>query len=191
MLLSMTMMKPASPPATVTVIREDDLSGQPTRDLLALHLSGMHANSPPGHVHALDFSGLKAPGVTVWSAWRGDSIAGIGALKELSDGVGEIKSMRTHPDHLRRGVAAAMLEHMVGEARRRGLKRLSLETGSGPAFDAAVALYARRGFRMGGAFSDYAATHFSQFMHLDLVGVDTDQPGLVGNVVSADLPPTV
>jgi putative acetyltransferase len=150
------------------VIREDDLSGQPTRDLLRLHLSGMHANSPPGHVFALDLSGLQTPDVTVWSAWSGDDIAGIGALKALGDGSGEIKSMRTHPDHLRQGVGAAILDRIIDEARGRGLTRLSLETGSGPAFDAALAMYRKRGFQSGGAFSDYVASDFNQFMHLEL-----------------------
>ena len=149
-------------------IREDDRSGEAVRALLTLHLSGMHANSPPGHVFALDLSGLQAPGVTVWSARRGGAIAGIGALKALGGGQGEIKSMRTHPDHLRHGVAAAVLEHIVGEALRRGLTRLSLETGRGPAFDPALALYRRRGFVSGGAFGDYVASEFNQFMHLDL-----------------------
>lgn len=149
-------------------IRHDDLSGAPTRALLTLHLSGMQANSPAGHVFALDLSGLQVPEVTVWSAWDGEAIAGIGALKVLDDGSGEIKSMRTHPDHLRKGVAAAILEQIIDEARARGLSRLSLETGSGPAFEPALSLYRRRGFRTGGAFSDYKASAFNQFMHLDL-----------------------
>lgn len=149
-------------------IREDDLTGQPTRDLLALHLSGMQAHSPAGHVHALDLSGLQTPDVTVWTAWRGDAVAGIGALKMLGDGSAEIKSMRTHPDHLRQGVAAAILDTIIGEARQRGVTRLSLETGSGEAFEPALTLYRRRGFTSGGAFSDYVASDFNQFMHLDL-----------------------
>lgn len=130
----------------------------------------MHANSPPGHVFALDLSGLKAPGVTVWSAWRGGEIAGIGALKDLGGGAGEIKSMRTHPDHLRRGVGAAILDRIIAEARGRGWTRLSLETGRGPAFDAALSMYRTRGFENGGAFSDYVASDFNQFMHLELRG---------------------
>ena len=150
------------------VVRTDDLTSAPTRALLTLHLSGMHANSPPGHVFALDLSGLQVPEVTVWSAWEGEAIAGIGALKVLGDGSGEIKSMRTHPDYLRRGVGAAILERIVEEARARGLSRLSLETGSGPAFKAALAMYRNRGFRSGGAFSDYEASAFNQFMHLDI-----------------------
>lgn len=149
-------------------IREDDLSGPATRALLALHLSGMHANSPPGHVFALDLSGLWAPNVTVWTAWDGQMLAGIVALKELSDGTGEIKSMRTDPQHLRKGVAASLLEHIVAEARSRGLGRLSLETGRGPAFDPALALYRKRGFTDGEPFGDYERSDFNQFLYLPL-----------------------
>jgi putative acetyltransferase len=149
-------------------IRRDDLSGERTRALLALHLSAMHVHTPPGHVHALDVSGLTAPGVTVWSVWDGRSVVGIGALKVLDAASGELKSMRTDPAHLRRGVAAALLEHIIGEARARGLTRLSLETGSGEAFEPALALYRRRGFTSGPAFGDYQASAFNQFLHLDL-----------------------
>lgn len=149
-------------------IREDDLSGAQTRALLALHLKEMHAFSPPGTVHALDLSGLKTPDVTVWTVWRGGAIAGMGALKSLGGAYGEIKSMRTHPDHLRQGVAAALLDHIIAEARARGWRRLSLETGSGPAFEASLALYRRRGFVHGEAFGGYTATAFNQFLHMDL-----------------------
>jgi putative acetyltransferase len=150
------------------VIREDDLSGEAVRALLALHLAGMHASSPPEHVFALDLSGLQAPDVTVWTAWDGEALAGVGALKELGDGTGEVKSMRTHPDHLRKGVGAAILERIIDAARARGLTRLSLETGSGPAFEPALALYRRRGFVDGEAFGGYAHSAFNQFLHLPL-----------------------
>jgi len=149
-------------------IREDDLSGAAVRELLTLHLEQMHENSPPGSVFALDLSGLRAPGVTVWSVWRSERLAGIGALKLLAGAGGEIKSMRTHPDHLRQGVAAAMLEHIIGQARCRGLRRLSLETGSGPAFEPALTLYRKRGFTNGEAFADYTRSDFNQFLHLVL-----------------------
>lgn len=149
-------------------IRVDDLSGEQTRALLALHLMGMQANSPPESVHALDLSGLSGPEVTVWSAWRGNAIAGIGALKTLSPDQGELKSMRTHPDHLRQSVAAALLEHIIDVAKTRGIRRLSLETGSGEAFEPALALYRRRGFRNGEVFGDYQATDFNQFLHMDI-----------------------
>ena len=149
-------------------IQEDDLSGKDTHALLAFHLSGMHASSPPGHSYALDLSGLQSADLTVWTARRDGALAGIAALKELGGGAGEIKSMRTHPDHLRKGVAAALLDHIIAEARKRGLRRLSLETGSGAAFEAALALYRKRGFTDGGAFADYRPSDFNQFLHLDL-----------------------
>jgi putative acetyltransferase len=150
------------------MIRDDDLDGAPTRELLMLHLAGMRAGSPAGHVFALDLSGLRAPGVTVWSAWDGDRIAGIGALKRHSDGTGEVKSMRTHPDFLRCGVGAALLEHIIAAARAAGCRRVSLETGSGPSFEPALALYRRRGFADGEAFADYVRSDFNQFLHLAL-----------------------
>lgn len=149
-------------------IVEDDLGGEPTRALLALHLAGMHASSPPGHVFALDLSGLQVPEVTVWTAWQDGRIAAVGALKMLGDGGAEVKSMRTHPDFLRMGAAQALLETIIAAATARGVARLSLETGSGPAFDPALAMYRRRGFADGEAFGAYERTAFNQFLHLDL-----------------------
>jgi len=128
----------------------------------------MHANTPAGHVFALDLSGLTAPSVTVWTAWKGERICGMAALKRLDATSGEVKSMRTHPDHLRQGVGAALLEHIIAEARTRGFRRLSLETGQGPAFEPALALYRRRGFVDGEAFADYVRSPFNQFLHLVL-----------------------
>ncbi|WP_129790701.1 GNAT family N-acetyltransferase [Sphingosinicella sp. CPCC 101087] len=149
-------------------ISEDDLSGEETRALLALHLAGMQAGSPPGHSFALDLLGLRAPGVTLWAARHGGSLVGIGALKALGDGTGEIKSMRTHPDFLRKGVASALLDHIIETARSRGYRRLSLETGRGFAFEAALTLYRRRGFSKGEAFAGYVPTEFNQFFHMAL-----------------------
>ena len=106
--------------------------------------------------------------MTLWSAWYGTAIAGMGTLKLLADGAAEIKSMRTHPDYLRRGVGGMLLDHIMSEARRCGLRRLSLETGRGPGFEPALALYRKRGFVDGAAFADYGYNDFSQFLHLDL-----------------------
>jgi putative acetyltransferase len=149
-------------------IRQDDVSGVAVRVLLAVHLAGMHENSPPENVFALDLSGLQAPGVTVWSAWDGEALAAIGALKILPDGTGEVKSMRTAAGFLRRGAAAALLAHIIASARNAGLTRLSLETGRGPAFEPALAMYRKFGFVEGAAFSDYTPNAFSQFFHLAL-----------------------
>ena len=149
-------------------IREDDLSGEGVRGLLQLHLRGMHASSPPGNVFALDLAGLSAPGVTVWSAWLSETVVGMAALKDLGDGTGELKSMRTHPAYLRRGVAGALLAHVIAVARSHGMRRLSLETGIGPAFAAALALYRLHGFVEGEAFAEYRRGEFNQFLHLSL-----------------------
>lgn len=149
-------------------IRREDLSGDVARDLVRVHLEGMHAHSPPDCVFALDLAGLTAPDVTVWSAWQADRIAGIAALKDLGGRTGELKSMRTHPDFLRRGVAGALLEHIIGVARSRGMTHLSLETGCGPYFDPALSLYRRRGFVDGEEFADYRRSAFNQFLHLTL-----------------------
>ncbi len=149
-------------------IIEDDLSGPAIRALLEAHFAGMLANSPPGSCHFLDVEGLKAPGVTFWSIWDGDALAGMGALKQHDGALGEVKSMRTHADHLGKGVGAAMLTHIISEARAIGLSRLSLETGSTPAFDAAHALYQRFGFDYCAPFAGYRPDPFSRFMTLDL-----------------------
>jgi putative acetyltransferase len=153
-------------------IIEDDLSGPPIRALLEEHFAGMLANSPEGSCHFLDFDGLKGPGVTFWSIWDGPegrgALMGCGALKQHDAVLGEVKSMRTHADHLRKGAAAIMLEHILSEARARGLARLSLETGSGPAFEPAHALYRRYGFVDCPPFADYRPDPFSRFMTLEI-----------------------
>ena len=132
----------------------------------------MHANSPPGHVFALDWSGLQQPEVTFYTLWEGEELLGFGALKKIDATSGEIKSMRTADEHLRKGVAAAILDHIIAQARKRGYTRLSLETGSGVSFEPALALYRKRGFTNGGAFGAYLQSEFNQFLHLDLASTD-------------------
>jgi putative acetyltransferase len=149
------------------MVREDDLSDQQSRDLIAMHLAGMGANVPPGALF-LGLSDLQRPEVTVWSVWDGSSIAGIGALKMLLDGTGEVKSMRTHPNFTGRGAGARILTTIIDAAKARGIPRLSLETGSGPSFEAALSLYEKFGFRKGEAYAGYRQTAFNHFMHLDL-----------------------
>ncbi|HEV2600320.1 GNAT family N-acetyltransferase [Sphingopyxis sp.] len=145
-------------------IVEDDLSGAPIRALLEQHFAGMLANSPAESCHFLDFDGLRAGDVTFWSIHKGGELAGCGALKMLDAQHGEIKSMRTADAFLRQGVAARILGHIMTEARVRGLERLSLETGSGPAFEPALALYALHGFEECAPFADYKPDPFSRFM---------------------------
>ena len=149
-------------------IRPDDLTSPAVHDLLAEHLRNMRAVSPPESVHALDLTGLRAPDVTFWTVWDGETLLGCGALKELSPAHGEVKSMRTAEAHRRRGVARAVLAHLVAEARARGYGVLSLETGAQPAFEPARRLYEAFGFRHTGPFGAYADDPNSVFMTRDL-----------------------
>ena len=135
--------------------RIDDLSGEPTRNLIARHLAGMRANSPPESVHALDIDALRGADMTFWSVWVGNEIAGCGALKRLDAHRGEIKSMRVADKFLGRGVGKALLKHLIDEARARGMESLWLETGSSEAFTPALRLYESAGFRRCGPFDGY------------------------------------
>lgn len=149
-------------------IHDGDLDDPRVVALLREHLAGMHANSPPGSVYALDLSGLRDPAIAFFTVWDGDELLGCGALEHLDAATGELKSMRTAARHLRRGAGAAMLEHLLALARRRGYRRVVLETGSGPAFEPALALYRKYGFVPGPPFGDYVATAFNQFLELPL-----------------------
>jgi putative acetyltransferase len=149
-------------------IRSDDLRGPQVARLLQEHLDDMHRHSPPESVHALDLDALRRPEITFWVACEDEELLGCGALKQLSAEHGEIKSMRTANAHRGRGIAARLLGHILAEARRRGYRRLSLETGTPAAFDPARRLYARHGFVECGPFGDYVADPFSTFMTLEL-----------------------
>lgn len=149
-------------------IRLDDLSGIEIRSLLEEHLRSMYELSPPKSVHALDIDKLRQPVVTFWTAWEGPELLGCGALRELSPRHGEVKSMRTANAHRGRGVARAILAHLVGEARRRGYERLSLETGSMQAFEPARRLYASAGFAPCPPFGDYIEDPNSAFLTMTL-----------------------
>ena len=150
------------------IIARADLADPKVQALVAYHHQAMQTGSPPGHSFALDLSGLQDEAVTVWAVHIQRRVTAIGALKRLGDGTGEVKSMCTHPDFLRRGIAATLLETIIAHARAEGMTRLSLETGSGPMFEPALALYRQRGFVNGEAFGDYRLSAFNQCLHLAL-----------------------
>ena len=133
-------------------------------ELLHAHLIRARAETAPGSAHALDLSGLRVPEVTFWSAWEGDAVVGVGALKRVSADHGDVKSMHTAEAARGRGVGSAMLRHIMAAARARGMSRLSLETGSWPYFAPARALYARHGFVECGPFGEYREDPNSVFM---------------------------
>jgi putative acetyltransferase len=152
----------------IVEIKVDDLSGGEIHSLLNEHVQSMYLHSPPESVHALDLGGLKKPEITFWTAWENGELLGCGALKELDKTHGEIKSMRTAANHLRKGVAKQMLRHIVAEAVRRRYARLSLETGSMEAFEPARRLYLDVGFAYCGPFAEYVEDPYSVFMTMEL-----------------------
>ena len=149
-------------------IVKDDLSGPEVADLLRLHLDEMHQWSPACKVHALPLERLREPDVAFWSAWDGERLAAVGALKELGAGRGELKSMRAAPEYRGRGAGEAILLHLMSEARERGYTWLGLETGVPEPFLPARRLYEKHGFAECAAFGDYVSDDFSLCMSRDL-----------------------
>lgn len=148
--------------------REGDVAHPQIVSLLETHLATMRTTSPPENVFALDLKGLQKPDVTFWSIWEAERAMCCGALRELTESHGEIKSMHTLQVFRGRGLGAIMLERILGESNIRGYKRLSLETGSHEAFQPAIRLYQRYGFQMCGPFAPYEANPFSLFMTKEL-----------------------
>ena len=149
-------------------IELDDVSRPEVLALLEEHLRNMYEITPPEHVFAFDASKLRAPDVTVWTAWSGESLLGCAALKELSSTEGEIKSMRTPSARRRTGAGRALLNHIIDVARSRGYRVLYLETGGQPEFVPAQTLYASAGFTRCGPFGAYRENGNSVFMTLSL-----------------------
>ena len=123
----------------------------------------MIAHSPRESAHAVDIDVLQAGDIAIWSAWSGNKIAGIGALRALSAGLGELKCMRTHPDFTHQGVGSAVLRKLLEEARNAELTSVAIETGSGGPFENTIAFYIRHGFEPCAPFGGYAATPFNRF----------------------------
>jgi putative acetyltransferase len=142
-------------------IIEDDLSGPQIAALLRLHLDEMQGWSPPESVHAMSIERLRAADVTFYSAWYEDALAGCGAIRQIDAHHGELKSMRAHPDYRGKGVGRAILDHLLAEARARGYRRVSLETGRPEPFFPARRLYEANGFIECPPFADYVADDFS------------------------------
>ncbi len=149
-------------------IETDDLSQPEIAELLKEHLASTFVHSPPESAHALPIEGLRSPDITFWSVWENGELLGYGGLKELDPQHGEIKSMRTASAHLRKGVARAMLYQIIVEAKRRGYRRLSLETGSMAAFEPARRLYAACGFIYCEPFGEYVNDPNSVFLTIEL-----------------------
>jgi putative acetyltransferase len=143
---------------------EGELDRADVRDLLQHHFAEMRADSPPEACHVLPIDGLRGPDTRFLSLRDSDGrLLGVGALKTLEPGHGEIKSMRTHPKALGQRIGSAILGHLVEMARNGGMTRISLETGNSPLFAAANRLYERSGFVRCGPFGGYSDTPFTHF----------------------------
>ncbi|GGK35936.1 GNAT family N-acetyltransferase [Nocardia camponoti] len=146
------------------VIRLDTITDPAVVAFLGEHLAQMRTiTSCAESMHALDVDELRAPEVTMWTMWSGDEVVASGALKDLGDGHGELKSMRTAPQHTRRGLASKMLAHILFEAEQRGFQRVSLETGAEDFFAPARKLYAANGFTECEPFGSYVPDSNSVF----------------------------
>jgi putative acetyltransferase len=150
-----------------------DFARADLREFLQAHLDDMEPTAPPESRHALDLSGLRVPGVRMWVARLDDALVGTVALKSLTPNHDELKSMRTDPLVRGRGVASALLEHALADARARGVARVSLETGSMAFFEPARALYRKYGFAECGPFGSYIPDPNSTFMTIELIA-ETD-----------------
>lgn len=142
----------------------DDLSSDEVQALVAEHLAGMKCCTPPEHVHALGVQRLRTPEITFWIARVDGALCGCGALKELDDHNGEVKSMRTRAAYLRRGIGQSLLNEIIKTAEQRQYSKLWLETGCGAEFEPAQDLYRRNGFELCEPFANYLPTDFSVFM---------------------------
>jgi putative acetyltransferase len=152
------------------VISIDDPRADDIRELLKRHLMYARANTKPEEVYALDVDALVHPAVTFFSYRIDGEVLGVAALKHLDDRHAEIKSMHTAEEARGRGIGRTLVDHLIAVARDRGYRRLSLETGTGPAFAAARTLYGSASFRPCAPFGDYVPSPNSACMTLLLDG---------------------
>jgi putative acetyltransferase len=150
------------------LISIDDPRTDDVRALLGRHLAFARATTPPENVFALEVEALADPSITFFSYRVDGRLLGVGALRRLDDEHAEIKSMHTAEEARGRGIGRALVDHLVGVARERGFRRVSIETGAGPEFVPARALYAGAGFEPCRAFGDYRPSELSAFMTLSL-----------------------
>lgn len=151
-----------------TSIQQGELFADDVRALLDLHVAAMRGQSPADACHVMAAEALDRPDISFFSLRDTGELVAIGALKDLGDHTGEIKSMRVAPARTGQGYGRAMLAALVAEARSRGYHALLLETGRSADFAAANALYDGAGFVECGSFGGYPESAFTRFLRLDL-----------------------
>ena len=124
-------------------------------ELLKKHFIELRAASPEGSAHVLDIPGLKIPSIKFWSLWENDKLMGCGALKFLDKDHGEFKSIRVHNDYRNRGNGIKVIKHLIKEAKKLNIKRISIETGAGKFFEPARKLFQKCDFKPCEPFAHY------------------------------------
>ena len=134
---------------------EGNFNHPEVNQLLKKHFIELKAASPEGSAHVLDISGLQIPSIKFWSLWKNDQLMGCGALKILEKTHGEFKSIRVHDNFRNKGNGVKVIKHLIDEAKKLNIKRLSIETGSGVFFEPARKLFKRCNFEPCQPFAHY------------------------------------
>jgi putative acetyltransferase len=134
---------------------EGNFDNPEVHELLTKHFIELRAASPEGSAHVLDIPGLKVPSIKFWSLWLNDMLMGCGALKFLDKNHGEFKSIRLHDRFRRMGNGINVVNHLIYEAKKLDITRLSIETGAGDFFKPARKLFKKCGFEICEPFAHY------------------------------------
>ena len=134
---------------------EGNFNNPKVNELLTKHFIELRSVSPAGSAHVLDIAGLKDQSIKFWSLWDNDELIGCGALKFLDKIHGEFKSIRVVDKFRKKGVGEKIINHLIEEAKKLGIKKLSIETGSGKFFEPARKLFAKFDFQPCSPFAHY------------------------------------
>ena len=134
---------------------ESNFENSEVHELLTKHFIELKAASPEGSAHVLDIPGLKVPSIKFWSLWKNDKLIGCGAFKFLDNEHGEFKSIRIHDNFRKKGYGIIVINHLINEAKKLNIKRLSIETGAGDFFKPARKLFNHCGFETCKPFAHY------------------------------------
>tara|TARA_B100001741_G_C16222873_1_gene445691 strand:+ start:24 stop:491 length:468 start_codon:yes stop_codon:yes gene_type:complete len=134
---------------------EDNFDHPEVNQLLKKHFIELRDASPEGSAHVLDIPGLKVSSIKFWSLWYDNQLMGCGALKFLENNHGEFKSIRVHDNFRGKGFGIKIVNHLIEEAKKLEIKRISIETGAGDFFAPARKLFDKCGFKPCAPFAHY------------------------------------
>ena len=147
---------------------EGNFDNLEVNDLLKKHFIELRSVSPAGSTHVLDIDGLKDPSIKFWSLWENNKLIGCGALKFLENDHGEFKSIRVADEFRKKGIGERIIKHLIDEAKKLEISKLSIETGAGEFFAPARKLFNKFGFKKSEPFAHYKVDPNSCYFTLDL-----------------------